>query len=275
MASLIKLWKLVKSNLLILCLLPGLAFAETSKPGPISATAYLVADADTGEVLEGKNTNEVRSIASITKVMTALVTVDAGLDLDEQIPVRLQKGFSTKLQQGMILSRGVLMHLALVSSDNLAAKILAQTYPKGEEEFIEAMNSKARSIGMSNTSFTDPTGLYDTNVSTAIDLVKLVNYADKYPILRSYSTTATEIPVTTKKKVNSIPFRSTNNLVEKYKDIVFTKTGWIRKAGGCLVMMIENQTSKRVIVILNSRNTRTRISEGLLLHGMYNNGKSI
>jgi D-alanyl-D-alanine carboxypeptidase len=128
---------------------------------------------------------------------------------------------------------------------------------------------------MTNTQFTDPTGLEETNVSTAQDLIKLLTAAGTYQSIRIYSTSeSAQITVPAKKKPQTINFRTTNNLVAKYKDIIVSKTGWIHKAGGCLIMLVENQSSKRAIVVLNSRNTHTRLVDGDLLHGIYNNGKS-
>jgi D-alanyl-D-alanine endopeptidase (penicillin-binding protein 7) len=263
--------------LLVLSLCLGVAWAKKAPaPQQILATSYAVMDLETGEMLKEQNTSEVRSIASITKVMTAMVTLDAGLDMDELIRVEAVKGMSTKMRIGQMISRRDLLHIALMSSDNLAARTLAMTYPGGEYIFINRMNSKAEALGMTKTQFTDPTGLEDTNVSTAQDLIKLLTAAGTYQSIRIYSTSeSAQITVPAKKKSQTINFKTTNNLVAKYKDIIVSKTGWIRKSGGCLIMLVENQTSKRAIVVLNSRNTHTRIVDGDLLHGIYNNGKSI
>ena len=261
--------------LLVLTLCFGVAWAKKSPAPQILATSYAVMDLETGEMLKEQNTSEVRSIASITKVMTAMVTLDANLDMDELIRVEAVKGMSTKMRIGQFISRRDLLHITLMSSDNLAARTLAMTYPGGEYIFINRMNSKAEALGMAKTQFTDPTGLEDTNVSTAQDLIKLLTAAGTYPSIRTYSTSeSTQITVPTKKKPQTINFRTTNNLVAKYKDIIVSKTGWIRKSGGCLVMLVETPFSKRAIVVLNSRNTHTRLVDGDLLHGIYNNGKS-
>ena len=258
---------------LLLCF--GVAWAKKAPAPQILATSYAVMDLETGEMLKGQNTSEVRSIASITKVMTAIVTLDANLDPDELIRVEAVKGMTTKMRIGQLISRRDLLHITLMSSDNLAARTLAMTYPGGEYTFINRMNRKAEELGMTNTYFTDPTGLEDTNVSTAQDLIKMLTAAGTYDNIRTYSTSeSTQITVPAKKKSQTINFRTTNNLVAKYKDIIVSKTGWIRKSGGCLIMLVENQTSKRAIVVLNSRNTHTRLVDGDLLHGIYNNGKS-
>ncbi len=232
-------------------------------------------DLTNGEMLKEQNSEEVRSIASITKLMTALVILDSGQNLLEKIKIEYISGISTKLKKGLEVERGQLLHLGLMSSDNLATKLLARHYPGGEAAFIEQMNAKARSIGMEHTIFTDPTGLLDTNVSTAQDLIKLLVHSERYDHVREYSTSEnTKVEVPGKKKPGIINFNTTNNLVRKYKDIIISKTGWIRKSGGCLVMLVEDHVGKRAIVVLNSRNTRTRITDGDLLYGIHSNGKS-
>jgi len=261
--------------LIVLSLCVGVAWAKKAPAPQILATSYAVMDLETGEMLKEQNSAEVRSIASITKMMTAIITLDAHLDMDELIRIEAVKGISTHMRIGQLISRSDLLHIALMSSDNLAAKTLAMTYPGGEYTFINHMNRKAYALGMASTVFTDPTGLEDTNVSTAQDLIKLLTSAGTYQSIRIYSTSeSAQITVPAKKKPQTINFRTTNNLVAKYKDIIVSKTGWIQKAGGCLIMLVENQSSKRAIVVLNSRNTHTRLVDGDLLHGIYNNGKS-
>ena len=262
--------------LLIVCVFSGAAWAKKAPAPQILATSYAVMDLETGEMLKEHNSTEVRSIASITKMMTAIITLDAHLDMDELIRVEAVRGISTHLRIGQTISRGDLLHIALMSSDNLAAKTLAMTYPGGEYTFIRRMNDKAYSLGMTNTTFTDPTGLEETNVSTAQDLIKMLIVAGTYDTIRIYSTSeSAQIAVPTKKKVQMVRFGTTNTLVKKYKDIIVSKTGWIQKAGGCLIMLVEDPSSKRAIVVLNSRNTHTRLVDGDLLHGIYNNDKSI
>ena len=255
----------------------GAVWAKPARTAPvILATSYAVMDLSNGEMLKEHNSQEVRSIASITKMMTALVVLDSQQNLYEKIAVEPMPGISTKLRKGIDVDRGFLLHVGLMSSDNLAMKLLAKNYPGGEEAFVEQMNAKARSLGMVNTTFTDPTGLLDTNVSTAQDLIKLLVYADSYNVIREYSTSENaKLEVPGKKKSSIVYFNTTNSLVKKYKNIVISKTGWIRKSGGCLVMLVQDHLSKRAIVVLNSRNTRTRIVDGDLLYGIHNNGKNI
>lgn len=271
--------KLLKNGLkfnIVVGFLVGLVWAGQPAHSQVLATSYAVMDIESGEMLREKNSTEVRSIASITKLMTAMVVLDSQQDLKELIRIEPIKHISTKLRPGILVTRETLLHIALMSSDNLAAKTLAIQYPGGEEAFVLKMNEKARSLGMVNSEFTEPTGLLDTNISTAQDLIKLVTHASNYGLIREYSTSEhTEISVSNKKKKSLVNFGPTNMLVKKYKDIIISKTGWIRKSGGCLIMLVQNQTRKQAIIVLNSRNTRTRILDGDLLYGMYNNGKNI
>ena len=266
MDSLIKSLKNVIKAILI-----SLVFISTANAqNKILATNYLVQDIDTGEVIAEKNSLEVRSIASITKLMTAIVVLDANQDLDEIVKFKRDPGIKSKLPNGLLISRRSLMLLTLMSSDNGAAKTLAKHYPGGEYYAIEAMNNKARSLGMLSSNFTDPTGLYNDNTSTATDLVKLVNHAFQYPDIRNFSTQSTEkIKIPGKKKSQYINFRTTNYLVSA-NNILLSKTGWITASGGCLVMVVQEQGKRLIVILLNSRNTMTRIRDGLLLTGYEN-----
>lgn len=244
-----------------------------NKQGPVQsavlATSYTVQDLDTGEVIKSKNDTEVRSIASITKLMSAVVTLDAFKDLSTLVTVKHVNGISTKIPNGAQLSIADLLHLSLMSSDNLAAKTLALNYPGGEEYHIRAMNSKAESLGMNNTSYTDPTGLLDTNVSTAQDLAKLIHHAAGYAIIKSFSTSPSySVEIPGKKRSRILEFRTTNRLVSSNSDIIISKTGWIKKSGGCLVMLVEQQGRRLAVILLNSKNTQTRIRDGVLLYGL-------
>lgn len=244
-----------------------------NKQGPVQravlATSYTVQDLDTGEVLKSKNDTEVRSIASITKLMSAIITLDAFKDLTTPLTVKHINGISTKIPNGSQLSIADLLHLSLMSSDNLAAKTLALNHPGGEDYHIQAMNEKAASLGMHNTAYTDPTGLFDTNVSTAQDLAKLIHHAASYAIVKSFSTSSRySLEIPGKKRSRTVEFRTTNRLVSSNSDIILSKTGWIRKSGGCLVMLVEHQGRRLAVILLNSKNTQTRIRDGVLLYGL-------
>jgi D-alanyl-D-alanine endopeptidase (penicillin-binding protein 7) len=234
----------------LLCLLHFNVNAQTV---PLTAQAWVVADSN-GKVLEGSNMTEVRSIASITKLMTAMVVLDSGQSLTEIIPKKLYN---------KQLTRETLIDLAIVKSDNNAAQMLCDYYPGGYKSCIDAMNSKATLLQMTNSVFTDPTGRFHTNVSTAHDLIKLVFAASKYPlIVEASNMDAVRWPLS-KKKIAE--FRNTNSLVGNGYKFLVSKTGFINKAGGCIVMMIDTVHGIRTVVLLGSKNTKTRIPEAQML----------
>jgi serine-type D-Ala-D-Ala endopeptidase (penicillin-binding protein 7) len=236
----------------------------------ILATNYLLQDIDSGEVIAEHGSQEVRSIASITKLMTAIVVLDSEQDLNESIKIKSIKGISSRLKNGS-MSRGDLLILALMSSDNLAAKLLAINYPGGEANAVNSMNVKAQQLNMNSTRFVDPTGLLNDNISTGQDLVKLVDAAEKYQYIKFASTnTRMSVPVQGKKRVNYLDFHTTNYLILKNPDIVLSKTGWIKNSGGCLVMTIHSQGRRLAVILLNSRNTHTRFRDAELLYGLQN-----
>lgn len=231
----------------------GTANANTS----LTAQAWLVADSN-GKILEGSNMTEVRSIASITKLMTAMVVLDSGQSLTEIIPKKLYN---------KQLTRETLIDLAIVKSDNNAAKMLCDYYPGGYKSCVEAMNQKAMSLQMHNSTFTDPTGRMHTNVSTAEDLIKLVFAASQYPlIVHASNMDAVRWPISKKKNAE---FRNTNTLVGNGYKFLVSKTGFINKAGGCIVMMIDTANGIRTVVLLGSKNTKTRIPEAKMLSMLY------
>lgn len=223
----------------------------------ITAQAWLIAN-EYGEVIEGIHTDEIRSIASITKLMTVMVTIDSKVSLTDV----LQKPLYNKK-----VNRYDLIYMSLIKSDNSAAKMLCETYPGGYNECINAMNQKAYQLGMNNTTFVDPTGIYNANLSTAQDLVKMVMAARDYEIIKDASNTDKIIWDTTKKK--KIYFNNTNNLVGSGINFLVSKTGWIRASGGCIVMMLETVKGVRTVILLGSKNTRTRVPEAYLLSTLY------
>ena len=240
---------MIKKLISILALVSCSAYADPA----LTAQAWLVADSN-GKILEGSNMSEVRSIASITKLMTAMVVLDSGQSLSEIIPKKLYN---------KQLTRETLIDLAIVKSDNNAAKMLCDYYPGGYNKCIEAMNYKAVSLQMDNSIFTDPTGRMHTNVSTAEDLVKLVFAASKYPfIVHASNMDAVRWQLTKKKTAE---FRNTNSLVGHGHNFIVSKTGFINKAGGCIVMMLDTAQGIRTVVLLGSKNTKTRIPEAQML----------
>ena len=240
---------MIKKLIIILTLATSSVYADQT----LTAQSWLVADSN-GKVLEGSNMSEVRSIASITKLMTAMVVLDSGQSLTEIIPKKLYN---------RQLTRETLIDLAIVKSDNNAAKMLCDYYPGGYKSCIEAMNSKASLLQMTDSVFTDPTGRMHSNVSTAHDLIKLVFAASKYPlIVEASNMDAVRWPLS-KKKIAE--FRNTNSLVGNGYKFLVSKTGFINKAGGCIVMMIDTVHGIRTVVLLGSKNTKTRIPEAQML----------
>lgn len=227
----------MKQLIALLLVLPSLCFAK-----PITATSWIVAD-EHGRVIQGENVKEQRSIASITKLMTVMVVLDAKQDLDEQIHSYTRKD---------------LIQLALVKSDNNAAKLLCHYYPTGNDACVRAMNHKARLMGLNETHFVEPTGLSVFNVSTSEELIKLVTVASGYPEVVESSKMA-QIKIKIKKKW--LIFNNTNPIIGKRHDFIVSKTGYIRASGGCIVMMLDTDIGRRIVVVLGSKNTHTRIPE--------------
>lgn len=232
---------------------------EHAKPRHLylhSGNAFIL-DQREGVTLYEKAADDVRPIASISKLMTAMVTLDATLPMDEEIKILRAdrdwlRGSRSRLPYGTVLSRGDLLLITLAASENRASKALARTYPGGHEAFIEMMNIKARELGMTRTEFHDASGLHSGNVSTPRDLAKLVNAAFKYPLIQSY-TTRGEGFVTNERNGRRIEFRNTNKLVRRNNwDIGLSKTGYIADAGHCLVMQMEVGERPVVLVLLNS-----------------------
>jgi serine-type D-Ala-D-Ala endopeptidase (penicillin-binding protein 7) len=224
----------------------------------------MVMDAVDSSVLYSKHAQLVMPIASITKLMTALVVLDAGQPLDEMIQLtaedrRLERSSASRLAVGSRLSRGDLLHLALMSSENRAAHAVARAYPGGLPACIKAMNAKARALGMKTAHFTDPTGLSSGNVSSAADLAKLVTAAAADPTIRTFSTHASHTVLVGKQQLE---FRNTNSLVNKADwDIRVQKTGYTSDAGQCLVMQTVIRERPVLIVLLNSFGKYTRVAD--------------
>ena len=240
----------------ILALLLSTSLCAIAQP-TLTAQSWLVAD-DNGIILEGSHTTDVRSIASITKLMTSMVVLDSGQSLTEKIPKKLYNRTFTRQE---------LLNLAIVKSDNNAAKMLCEYYPGGILRCVEAMNTKANTLGMYRSNFTDPTGLLNTNVSTAEDLIKLVMAAKNYPTIVNASNTSS-IQWQINKKKFAI-FHNTNTLVGKGVDFIVSKTGWIRDSGGCIVMMLNGDQGIRTVVLLGSKNTKTRIPEAYMVSKLH------
>ena len=230
----------------------------------IQSSAALVLDQTTGKALVEKQPDAVLPIASISKLMTAMVVLDAGLDLNEIISISHDdiddlKGTRSRLPVGTTMTRETAMLLALMSSENRAANALGRHYPGGLPAFVAAMNRKARSLGMFDSRFEEPTGLSSNNVSTAHDLARMVTAAARYPEIRMFSTTA-EAKVELNGRIQN--FGNTNALVRSENwQIGVSKTGYISEAGRCLVMQAWVADKPVVIVLLDSQGKMTRVGD--------------
>ncbi|MEW6354581.1 MAG: D-alanyl-D-alanine endopeptidase [Pseudomonadota bacterium] len=243
--------------LLTLVYAPGAVALSDSKKYrelTLNSNHAVVVDQATGKVLYAKNADEQKPIASITKLMTAIVTLDAKLPMDQKIritedDVDTLRNSRSRLKVGPSHSRRELLQLALMSSENRAASALARSYPGGRAAFIAAMNKKAKELGMANTRFADSTGLDSDNVSTAHDLVKLVQAGFQYPLIRQITTT----PSYDLKRGTVLKYKNTNPLFkDRNWQIGLSKTGYIKPAGHCLVMQTEVVEKPLIIVLLDA-----------------------
>jgi D-alanyl-D-alanine endopeptidase (penicillin-binding protein 7) len=232
---------------------------------PLEASVAYVIDAETDEVLLGKNDDDVRPIASLTKLMTGLIVSEARLPLDESITItdadvdRL-KFSSSRLQVGTEITRREALHLALMSSENRASHALARTYPGGVSAFVSAMNNKARQLGMQQTRYVDPTGLSSRNQSSARDLAMLAEAAYTHPLMRKYSTSrGYEVEAADGRELTYV---NSNRLVrEGAWKIGLQKTGFINEAGQCLLVQAQVQGRNLIMVFLDSASKVTRIRD--------------
>ncbi|CAM4168119.1 D-alanyl-D-alanine endopeptidase [Comamonas aquatilis] len=242
-----------------------------------SSVAYVV-DQDTHEVLLSKNDQAVLPIASLTKLMTGLLISQARLPMDEMITITqddvdTEKNSSSRLRVGTTLTRGEMLHLALMSSENRAAHALGRTYPGGLSQFVQLMNSKARQLGMKDTRYVEPTGLSSSNQSSARDLAMLVGVAHGDPLVREYSTSpGYEVAVGRR----TLQFNNTNRLVKSdHWDIGLQKTGYISEAGRCLVMQAHVAGRKLIMVFLDSAGKFSRLADAeRVRHWVESNGGS-
>lgn len=249
--------------------------ASMPKLGSAIAVIY---DEQGQRPLYTKHADAVVPIASITKLMTAMVILDANLPLDEPISIEAEdrdhlKGTRSRMRNGMTLTRGELLKLALMASENRAAAALARTYPGGTQVVLAMMNAKARELGMDSTQFFDPTGLHSDNVSTAQDLVKMVMAAQHYELIHQYTTSQSHIVNVDGRR--TLRFNNTNPLVRNASwDIGLSKTGYISEAGRCLVMQAKILQRPVVIVLLDSWGKRTRVGDAVRIKNWMENAVS-
>jgi serine-type D-Ala-D-Ala endopeptidase (penicillin-binding protein 7) len=249
---------------LFLTVLAFHAGATQNHDPKLKSSSVLIIDQSDSSVLYSRHSDVALPIASITKLMTALVVLDAKQPLDEPIQITeadrdLPKASFSRLTIGTTLSRGDLMHLALMSSENRAAHALGNNYPGGMSAMVAAMNAKAASLGMTNSHFVDPTGLSSQNVASPEDLSKLVIAASHNATIREYST---DSRYTVKVHRHLVEFRNTDNLVANPTwNIVVQKTGYIAEAGKCLVMAAVIEGRSVIIVLLDSLGKYTRVAD--------------
>lgn len=252
---------------LLLILSPTAQSAGAKRSAPeVRSEAVLVIDAADDSVLVARNANVPVPIASITKLMTALVVLEASLPLDEKISLIAEDratnvGGPSRIVIGASLTRGELLHLALMSSENRAAYALGRSFPGGMPAILRAMNAKAGTLGMTRTRFTDTTGLSSGNIASPADLAKLVKEAARHPLIRAYSTDPDESVTVIRHQVE---YRNTNLLVRKPEwDIQVQKTGYTQAAGRCLVMHTTINDRPIVMVLLNSFGKYTRTADAI------------
>lgn len=256
---------------LLLCasaLLAPLAHSSSKAPAQqeLASGSALLVDLKTDRVLYSSNPQMVVPIASVTKLMTALVVLTARLPLEEPLPVVIKdvpemQGVYSRVRIGSELSRRELLLISLMSSENRAAATLAHHYPGGVDAFVEEMNFTAKAAGMRNTQFVEPTGLSEGNVSNAEDLVKLIKAAEQFPLIGQFSSTR-EQTVAFRKPGETLPFRNTNYLVNKPDwSIQLTKTGFTNAAGRCLVMKTQIAGKPVAFVVLDAFGKLTHLAD--------------
>lgn len=262
-------WAVFAAGLVAIFLGAGTGVEAAARKAPargpdVRSNAAYVLDTSTGSVVFERKAEQVAPIASITKLMTALVALEGKQPLDEIIEIKgadrwTGKGSFSRLTVGTRLSREDLLHLALMASENRAARAVGRSYPGGEAAFVKAMNAKAKALGMTQTHFDDPSGLSTENVSSARDLAKLVMAASRNPTIREFSTSPSH---TVKVGRSMLEFRNTNSLVRNPAwDITVQKTGFINEAGECLVMQTMIGERPVVMVLLNSFGKYTRVAD--------------
>ncbi|SFC44010.1 D-alanyl-D-alanine endopeptidase [Pragia fontium] len=257
---------------------PTIASKSAAQPEIASGSA-LVIDMKNNKVIYSTNPDKVVPIASITKLMTAMVVLDKKLSLTEIIPVTINQtkeleGVYSRVKVGSEVSRGDIMLLALMSSENRAAAALAHSYPGGYNAFIKAMNDKAKALGMTHTHYVEPTGLSEQNVSTANDLTRLLFASKQYPLLSQLSTTQ-EKTISFQKPNYTLEFRNTNYLVKKDDwNIQLTKTGFTNQAGHCLAMRTTINHREVTLVVLDAFGKYTHFADANRLRKWMETGEA-
>ena len=265
-------------------LIAASACASPVAPDParlrLASANVVVLDAAEDRQIYSKAADEVTPIASVTKLMTAMVVLDSQQPLDETLDIGMAdfdylKNSTSRLRMGTTLSRREMLRLALMSSENRAASSLARHSQGGTTSFVTAMNFKAASLGLTHTHYSDPTGLSPDNVSTASDLAKLVQAAAEYPLIREFTTTPSHL-VELESTGKMLGFNNSNALVKNQAwDITLQKTGYIREAGKCVVMLVNIASKPFVIVLLDSLGKYTRIADAQRVKYWLETGESL
>ena len=262
----------LKAGLLAISLITASHYAVAAplnnnlKHQELAAGSALLVDLKTNQVLYSSNPDFIAPIASVTKLMTAMVTLDAKQSLDEQLPIVIKdtaemQGVFSRVRVGSQLSRHDTLLITLMSSENRAAASLAHHYPGGHQAFIQAMNAKAQALGMNSSRFVEPTGLSEENVSSAHDLVLMIKAAQQYPLIKQFSTTDERTVAFTKPNY-TLGFRNTNALVRKNNwNIQLSKTGFTNSAGHCLVMSTEMNKRPVAFVVLDAFGKYTHMAD--------------
>lgn len=272
----------MKTRYLLLALLFACssALATTKAPAQqeLASGSALLVDLKTNEVLYSSNPDYVVPIASVTKLMTAIVTLDAKPAMEQQLPIVIKdvkemRGVFSRVRVGSELSRRDMLQLTLMSSENRAAASLAHHYPGGVPAFVAAMNAKAKALGMTRTHYVEPTGLSELNVSSANDLLKLLKASQQYPLIGQFSTTREKTQVL-RKPSYTLGFRNTNSLVHKPNwSIQLTKTGFTNAAGHCLVMRTQMANRQVAFVVLDAFGKYTHMADANRLKKWLETGK--
>ncbi|MCT7940558.1 D-alanyl-D-alanine endopeptidase [Shewanella holmiensis] len=276
-------FKAVCSTVILLASLSAIVVAAkpvaTSEQQELAAGSAMLVDLKTNEVLYSSNINQQVPIASVTKLMTAMVVLDAKLPLDEMISVdisdaKIMRNVHSRVRVGSVVSRETMMLLTLMSSENRAATALAHHYPGGYFAFINAMNAKAKALGMDQTHYAEPTGLSADNVSSARDLIILLQESQKYPLLGKLSSTPKKHVIFSSPRYK-LDFYNTNKLVSKDSwNIALTKTGYTSKAGHCLIMLTEMNKRKVAFVVLDAFGKYTHMADANRLKKWLETGKA-
>ncbi|KRW61290.1 D-alanyl-D-alanine endopeptidase [Pseudomonas sp. TTU2014-080ASC] len=266
------------ASLLLLCSSLSPAVYAAPAQQDLAAGSALLVDLNTNQVLYERNADTVVPIASVTKLMTAMVTLDAKLPMDDMLPITIRdtkemQGVFSRVRIGSELSRRDMLLLALMASENRAAASLAHHYPGGHAAFINAMNAKARSLSMNHTHFVEPTGLSEHNVSNARDLVLMIKAASQYPLIKQFSTTD-EKTQAFRKPNYTLGFRNTNNLVRKPDwKVNLSKTGYTGEAGRCLVMNTVMNQRQVAFVVLDAFGKYTHMADATRLKRWLETGR--